>query len=76
MDVETKALSDALNLAIESMRFRRVDCELLAADWRKYGGKLAFRRDEARRTAQLFDRLTAAIEQLEAIRATLRSNEQ
>jgi hypothetical protein len=57
-------LEMAIDLAIESMIYRRASCKSLWRDWQTYGEALAFRKEEARRTAALYERLTAAIEVL------------
>ena len=52
---------EALDLAIESMSFRTIGLEPFVKDWLRYGEKLAFRKDESRRAADLFERLNEAI---------------
>jgi hypothetical protein len=61
---------EALDLAIESMTYRTIELEHLVRDWLKYGDKLAFRKEECRQAAVLFDKLNEAIAVLKAERNT------
>jgi hypothetical protein len=61
---------EALDLAIEAMEHRSIELEHLVRDWLKYGDKLAFRKEECRQAAVLFDRLNEAIVILKTERDT------